>query len=229
MIRFEGVSKSFPTPDGGRKVILANQTLTIPDRVSLALLGRNGEGKSTIMQLIGGRLATDQGRIVKTGTISWPVGFGGSFHGDMTGAQNIRFVARIYGVDSDELVDFVADFAEIGSHMHLPVRTYSQGMRARIAFGVSMGIPFDTYLVDEVMAVGDAAFRKKSTAIFRQRLATSGAIVVSHAMPELRRMCNAGAVLYRGRMYYFDDLEEAIQLHRSIMNAKDESDEDEDE
>ncbi|QUS36079.1 ABC transporter ATP-binding protein [Falsirhodobacter algicola] len=237
MIRFENLSKAFPTPDGRKKVILDNASLTIPSGVSVALLGRNGAGKSTILELIGGRIPADSGHVDTTGTISWPVGFGGSFHGDMTGAQNVRFIARIYGVDSDELVDFVDDFAEIGAHMDMPVRTYSQGMRSRLVFGVSMGIPFDTYLVDEVMAVGDAAFKQRSQTVFRYRLRTAGAIVVSHSMMQLRKMCQAGAVLDKGRITYFDDLEEAIARHRANMGLPllkqhqrfDDDDEDEDD
>lgn len=228
MIRFENLSKAFPTPDGGRKVILDDMTITFPTGVSVALLGRNGAGKSTIMQLIGERISADSGRIVRRGTVSWPVGFGGSFHGEMTGVQNIRFVARIYGVDTDELVDFVADFAEIGPHINLPVRTYSQGMRSRLAFGVSMGIPFDTYLVDEVMAVGDAAFRKKSQALFRHRLQTAGAIVVSHSMPELRKMCQAGAVLNDGKLDYYPVVGDAIAVHKANLDAATEPEEDDD-
>ncbi len=221
MIRFENLSKSFRTPDGGRKIVLKDVTLTIQSGVSLALLGRNGTGKSTLMAMIGGRIRPDAGRIVTSGTISWPVGFAGSFHGEMTGAQNVRFIARIYGVDTDDLVDFVAEFSEIGSHMNLPVRTYSSGMKSRLVFGVSLGIPFDTYLVDEVTAVGDAAFREKSQFIFRERLRSSGAIVVSHAMPELRRLCTAGIVLDKGKLQYFDDVGEAIDCHQRNMGVKD--------
>ena len=137
----------------------------------------------------------------------------------MTGAQNVRFIARIYGVDSDSLCAFVQDFAELGAHFQMPLRSYSSGMRSRLAFGASMGIPFDTYLVDEVTSVGDARFRAKSKAIFRERMKTSGAIMVSHNMRELLEFCDAGLVLENGRMYYFEDLEEAIALHEAIMEG----------
>jgi capsular polysaccharide transport system ATP-binding protein len=129
----------------------------------------------------------------------------------------VRFIARIYGIDSDSLCAFVQDFAELGAHFQMPLRSYSSGMRSRLAFGASMGIPFDTYLVDEVTSVGDASFRAKSKAIFRERMKQSSAIMVSHNMRELQEFCDAGLVLENGRMYYFDDLAEAIALHQAIM------------
>lgn len=218
MIRFEHLTKSFRTPDG-RKYIARDINLTIPSGVSVGLLGRNGAGKTTLLDMIGGTIRPDAGQIVTTGSVSWPVGFAGSFHGDMTGAQNTRFIARVYGVDTDSLVDYVQDFAELGAHFHLPVRTYSSGMRSRLAFGVSIGIPFDTYLVDEVTSVGDAAFQKKSREVFEERMEQAGAIVVTHSMGQLRSMCTAGAVLEDGRISYFDDVEEAIAQHTRNMNA----------
>lgn len=167
--------------------------------------------------MIGGLLPPDSGRIISNGTLSWPVGFGGSFHRDLTGAQNIRFIARIYGVDTNSLITFVKDFADLGRHFHMPVRSYSSGMRSRLTFGASMGIHFDTYLVDEVTAVGDAQFKRKSRAIFRERMKTSSAIMVSHDMGQLRQFCDAGIVLENGKIEYFDDLEEAIALHEAHM------------
>lgn len=216
MIRFDHLTKSFRVGDS-RKVVIDNLTLELPTGTSLALLGRNGAGKSTLLQMIAGTMRPDSGRIVSDGTISWPVGFGGSFHRDLTGAQNVRFIARIYGVDTDELAAFVEDFAELGKHFHMPIRSYSSGMRSRLAFGASMGIRFDTYLVDEVTAVGDANFRRKSRAVFTDRMKRSGAIVVSHEMNQIREFCTAGLVLEHGRLQYFPDLEEAIALHQALM------------
>ncbi|MFD3191541.1 ABC transporter ATP-binding protein [Sedimentitalea sp. HM32M-2] len=216
MIRFENLTKSFRIR-GERKVVVDNLTLTLPTGRSLALLGRNGAGKSTLLRIIAGTMRPDSGRIVSDGTISWPVGFGGSFHGELTGAQNVRFIARIYGVDTRELMDFVEDFAELGSSFHMPVRSYSSGMKSRLTFGASMGIHFDTYLVDEVTAVGDALFKRKSRAVFSERMKYSSAIMVSHSMRDLRAFCDSGIVLENGQMQYFDDLEEAIAVHRGIL------------
>jgi len=184
---------------------------------SVALLGRNGAGKSSLLRMIAGTMDPDHGQIVSDGSISWPVGFSGSFHGDLTGAQNTTFIARVYGVDTAELREIVADFAELGQHFHQPVRTYSSGMKSRLAFGVSMGIKFDTYLVDEVTAVGDASFRRKSHAVFVERMKTSSAILVSHEMRQLRQFCDSGIVLADGRISYFEDLDEAIALHNKLL------------
>jgi len=149
--------------------------------------------------------------------VSWPVGFGGSFHRELTGAQNVRFIARIYGVDTDALAAFVEDFAELGPNFHMPVRTYSQGMRARLAFGASMGIRFDTYLVDEVTAVGDAAFKRKSQAVFLDRMQDAGALFVSHAIPQVKSLCDEAIVLDQGRLLHFTDVDAAVDHHRALM------------
>ena len=218
MIRFENLSKGFWVA-GERKTVIDNLSLTLPTGKSLGLLGCNGAGKSTLIQIIAGILPPDSGRVVSDGSISWPVAFGGSFHPELTGAQNVRFVARIYGVDTDSLVDFVEDFAELGKHFKMPVRTYSSGMKSRLTFGTSMGIRFDTYLVDEVTAVGDARFRNKSRLVFRDRMQASSSIMVTHNMREMRDFCDAGIILDGGKLYYFDDLDEAIDQHEALMRA----------
>ncbi len=212
MIRLENLTKTFHL-NGVSKTVLKDVSLLFPPGRSVALLGRNGAGKSTLLRLIAGTLDPTSGRVCTAGSVSWPVGFAGSFHGDLTGAQNTRFIARIYGVDGDELVDFTASFADLGAHFRLPFRTYSSGMKARLAFGVSMGIAFDTYLVDEVTAVGDAAFRSKSNALFQTRMETAGSVVVSHSMGLVRELCDSAVVLEAGKITYFDDVDAAIAHH----------------
>ncbi|WP_101068596.1 ABC transporter ATP-binding protein [Roseovarius salinarum] len=215
MIKFENLSKSFWIK-GRRKTVIDNLNLTLPTGRSLALLGRNGAGKSTLLEIVAGIQAPDTGRVITDGTMSWPVGFGGSFHPQMTGTQNVRFVARVYGVDTEQLVNFVADFAEIGAHFDMPVRTYSSGMKARLGFGLSMGIRFDTYLIDETTAVGDPAFNRKSRAVFKHRVKNASAIMVSHQMKQVRDFCDSGVVLNNGRLEYYDDLDEAIERHQQL-------------
>lgn len=216
MIRLENLCKVYHMR-GQRKVVADNINAVFPTGASVALLGRNGAGKSSLLKMIAGTMNPTSGRVTSTGTISYPVGFAGSFHGELTGAQNARFVARVYGADTDQLVEFVRAFADLGVHFNLPVRSYSSGMRSRLAFGVSMGIRFDTYLVDEVTAVGDASFRARSSFVFKQRMVTSGAIVVSHSMPMLRQFCTMGAVLNNGHLTMFDDIEDAIDFYQSTL------------
>ncbi len=216
MIEFQNISKGFWVR-GEYRPVIRQLDLTLPSGKSLALLGRNGAGKSTLLSIIAGTLRPDSGQVVSDGTISFTVGYAGSFHGDMTGAQNTRFVARVYGVDSDDLTAFVEDFAEIGEHFHMPVRTYSSGMKSRLAFGISMGIRFDTYLIDEATATGDARFRKKSKEVFKTRMADASAIMVSHSMSDIRNFCDAGLVLHQGEIEVFDDVEDAIKRHEEIL------------
>ena len=203
--------------DGRRKVVAENVNAVFPTGVAVALLGRNGAGKSSMLRMISGAMLPTSGRILSSGTISWPVGFAGAFNGELTGEQNCRFIARLYGVNTDEMIEFVEDFAELGEHFRLPIRSYSSGMRARLAFGVSMAVPFDTYLVDEVSAVGDASFKAKSNRLFNDRMSNAGAIVVSHSLNMLRQTCQAGAVLENGRLSYYHELEEAIEVHMQNM------------
>lgn len=215
-MRFENLSKSYWIR-GRRKVVIDHLNFELPVGKSLALLGKNGAGKSTLLNIIAGVLAADTGRVVLDGQVSWPVGFGGSIHGQMTGAQNTRFVARIYGVDSEGLEDFVRDFTELGDQFYAPVRTYSSGMKSKLGFGLSMGIQFDTYLIDETTSVGDKKFVDKSRAVFQERMRNAiSAIMVSHQMDTVRSFCDAGVVLTGGKLEFYDDLEEAINRHQEI-------------
>ncbi len=217
MIQLEGVTKAYRYK-GVPKYIARDITATIPKGAKLALIGRNGAGKSTMMSMIAGNLNPDRGRITVTGAISWPIGLTGTIQGDLTGIQNVRFLGRVYGVDTDELVDFVGSFADLGMNFAEPVRTYSSGMRGRLAFGMAMGIRFETYLIDEVTAAGDAAFRKKSNRLFEERLADAGLIFISHSEGQLRERCTSAAVLEMGGITFFDNVNDAIaQHHRNLQ------------
>ena len=216
MIRLDHLTKTFIL-NGRRKTVADDICVEFPTGASIGLLGRNGAGKTTLMQMIAGNIDPTSGQILSTGTISYPVGFAGSFHPDLSGAQNTRFVARIYGIDTDELVAFVEEFAELGEHFRLPFRSYSSGMKARLSFGVSMGIPFDFYLVDEVTSVGDASFRAKSSALFLDRMNKAGSLYVSHSAANVRSLCNMGAVLENGKLTLYDDIDEAIERHEQNM------------
>lgn len=218
MIELRDVSKTYVL-NGRRKVVADRVSATFPPRTAVAILGRNGAGKSSLLKIIAGSMDPDSGEVLRHGSVSWPIGFAGSFHPDLTGLQNTRFIARVYGIDSDELVDFVAEFAELGQHFNLPVRSYSSGMKSRLAFGISMGIRFDTYLADEVSAVGDASFKHKSEALLTQRLSESAAIIVTHAPGQVRRLCHHAAVLEDGHLHYYTDIEEALEHNKALMRV----------
>ena len=220
MIVLQNLTKVFNLHRSSQ-VVADNINAVFPTGASVALLGRNGAGKSTLLKMIAGTTLPTSGRVSSDGTISWPVGFAGSFHGELTGAQNVRFVARIYGADSDELVDYVGDFAALGDRYHVPFATYSSGMRSRLAMGCSMGIRFDTYLVDEVTSVGDAEFRMKSQQVLMDRMRNSSAVVVTHSTEMIHRLCNMGGVLNKGRLTMFDDVREAVRYHEHLMGVPD--------
>jgi len=219
MIKLENVSKSYRLKQGREKIIVKNLTLELPKR-NIAVLGRNGMGKSTLLRLIAGIEDPDRGKITRAKNTSWPIGFRGSFHGELTGLENVRFVARIYGQNTEDIVEQVQNFAELGPFFQEPYRTYSSGMGARLAFGLSMAINFDIYLIDELMSVGDARFQQKSKEMFNDKLANSSIIMVSHSMAALREYCDCGIILYNGNLLYFDTLEEAISAHEE-MNSWD--------
>ena len=216
MIQIENLTKAYRFR-GSVKHIVRDANLTIPTGATVGLMGRNGAGKSTLLQLIAGTINPDRGRVRVSGTVSWPIGLAGCIHPEMTGRQNVRFIARVYGVDTDELVDFVGDFAQLGAHYGQPVRTYSSGMRARLNFGMSMGIRFDTYLIDEVTSVGDASFRARSFELFADRVLSSGAIFVSHSNDQVKLFCKHGIVLENGKLTYYEDVNEAVDRHMRNM------------
>lgn len=208
MIEFSKVTKTYPTRRG-TNVVLNDVDMLFPPKVSVGVVGQNGAGKSTLLRLIAGTEQPDMGRIVRNGSVSWPIGFAGGFNGSLTGEENCRFIARIYGASVDEVVGFAMDFAELGEYFDMPIRTYSSGMRARLAFGVSMALDFDVYLVDEVTAVGDSRFRKRCQDAFEARRSRSSVIMVSHQIKTIEDYCSSCAVLKDGKLLYFDSLEDA--------------------
>ena len=214
MIELHDVTKAYPTPMG-LHVVLNRLTATFADRQSVGILGRNGAGKSTLLRVLGGAELPDGGKVVRTGRVSWPIGFAGGFNGSLNGRENCRFVARLYQADLDEVCDFAQRFADIGDYFHAPLRTYSSGMRARLAFGLSMAIDFDTYLVDEVTAVGDKRFQDKCQQAFADRQERSAVIIVSHQVNTIKKFCTRAALLNHGKLAFYDDIDEALELYEA--------------
>ncbi len=219
MIDLQHVCKTYPLREG-QHVVLDDVNLRIEEGRSLAILGLNGAGKSTLIRIIGGAEAPDSGKIIRTSRVSWPIGFSGGFHGSLTGRENLRFVARIYGADIRQVTDYVEEFAELGPYLDMPIKTYSSGMKSKLAFGLSMAISFDFYLIDEAFSVGDAAFREKAAKALKERTAKSTLIFVSHSTSAVRQACVCGAVLNAGKLVYYPVLEDAIKHYSDICNAK---------
>ena len=217
MIDFIDVEKKYRARDT-YKTILQRGSFTLPSG-NIALMGENGAGKSTLMRLISGVEKPDLGVIKRNVKVSFPLGFAGSFNGSLTGEENAKFVARIYGQDTDALIEYVRSFADLGEHFFMPVRTYSSGMRARLAFGISLAIDFECYLVDEITAVGDARFKERSKQAFKTKLQTSRIIMISHSMSTLRDYCDTGVVLHKGSVYFHSSLDDAVRHHEANQRA----------
>lgn len=215
MIELRSVTKSYPTPHG-RRYVFRDLSFSFPSDVNIGLIGPNGAGKSTLMRLLGGIDAPDSGTVRSDVRVSWPVGLAGGFQGSLTGRDNVRFVCQINGLHGErmrEVVRYVQDFAEIGEYFDLPLKSYSSGMRSRLAFGLSMAFEFDYYLIDEVMAVGDAEFRKKCQAVFQERLAASKLILVSHSMRDIQEWCDVVVLVKGGTATLYEDVSAGIAAY----------------
>ena len=215
MIKLDNVFKYYRS-NGHRKVVLDHVSLDFAAGRSYGVLGVNGAGKSTLMRLLAGTELPNGGRVVRSARVSWPLGFSGGLHPMLSGRENVKFVARVYGQDPRRVVDFVEDFAEIGAYIDAPIRTYSSGMMARLAFGLSIAIEFDCYLIDEVTAVGDARFAARCKEEFAKRRQKSDVIMVSHAMTTIQEYCDRGIVLAGGRMHVFSNVDDAIELYKKL-------------
>lgn len=214
MIDLQQITKAYRT-SAGPNVVLDSVSFSFPPKMNVGILGKNGAGKSTLLRIIAGTELPDSGKVVRQGLVSWPIGFSGGFSGSLSGEENCRFVARIYGADIDEVVGFTQDFAGLGNYFYMPVKTYSSGMRARLAFGLSMAIEFDAYLVDEVTAVGDTQFQEKCRAAFSARSERSSVIIVSHSMSTVRDYCQRCLVLKAGQLLCFDSVDEAAAAYEA--------------
>jgi capsular polysaccharide transport system ATP-binding protein len=216
MIVFDNVSKSYPTK-GGRKSIVEALNLALDTSKNIGILGLNGAGKSTLLRLISGVEMPERGRVRRKVNVSFPLGYVGCFAGNMSGRENAAFLARIYGFDVGQVVDFVKVFAELGEYFDEPVRTYSSGMSARLGFGISVALDFDVYLIDEVFSAGDARFAARCQEVFEERLERSRVIMVSHATETLLTYCDVGVTLHQGRLTCYDDIREAIAGYNEIV------------
>jgi len=219
MIRLVGISKYYSTRFGSTKVF-DHVNLQVSPGERVGILGRNGAGKSTMIRLISGAERPTSGHVERTMSVSWPLAFGGAFQGALTGLDNLRFICRIYGVDSDDKIPFVEEFSELGLYLREPVRSYSSGMRARLAFAISMVIEFDCFLIDEIIAVGDARFHQKCNYELFEKRGDRAMIIVSHDAGYIREHCSRATVLVGGKLIEKPTLDEAFEFyHRETALA----------
>ena len=221
MIQLSNVYKRYHNHHGS-DWILKDISFTIPKGVSVGLIGGNGAGKSTLLRLIAEMDTPDKGQITRSCRVSWPIGLSGGFQNNMTGRQNVKFVARIHGDSQciDTIVQYVQEFAEIGRAFDEPIKTYSSGMKSRLAFGLSLAFEFDIYLSDEATSVGDIAFREKAKKAFKEREGKTGLIIVSHSEGILKDLCQSGVLLQHGAAHWFDDVTDAIGAYHDSLGLK---------
>ena len=216
MIMLDGVTKVYRTR-AGRKTVLRDVDAVFQSGHNFGILGVNGAGKSTLIRLLAGSEAPDRGAITRYARVSFPLGFGGTFHGALSGRENVAFIARIYGARIRSTIDYVEAFSELGDYFQMPVNTYSAGMRARLAFGICLAIDFDVYLIDEVTEIGDQRFRRKCAEAFRERMLRSDIILVTHNPQTMRQYCDRGAVLANGDLTLYDDVGTALGRYHRLL------------
>jgi capsular polysaccharide transport system ATP-binding protein len=216
MISFHAVHKSYRTL-AGRRTILHDATFELPADRNIGILGANGAGKSTLLRLIAGTELPNRGDVRRRALVSFPIGYAGTFHPDLSARANTRFLARVYGLPVDRTTDWIADFSELGTYFDMPVRTFSSGMFVRLAFSASLAFDFDVYLIDEATEVGDARFRQKYVAALRERLTRSRVVIVSHNPATIRTYCDCGAVLHDGVFMLYDTVDDAMVAYERIL------------
>jgi capsular polysaccharide transport system ATP-binding protein len=212
MIAIDHVSKRYHTRHGN-VTVLDDISLTVKPGEKIGILGRNGAGKSTFIRLVSGAERPSDGHITRTMSVSWPLAFGGAFQGSLTGLDNLRFICRVYGSSAEEKIGFVQEFSELGRYLREPVKSYSSGMRARLAFAISMVVEFDCFLIDEIVAVGDARFHEKCSIELFEKRKDRALILVSHDPGFIRAHCQTAAVLVKGKLKSFNNVDEAFAYY----------------
>lgn len=199
---------------GGHHTVLNKLNFTIQPGEKIGILGRNGAGKSTLIRILSGAERPTSGSIKRGMSLSWPLAFGGAFQGSMTGLDNLKFICRIYGVSYEDKIPYVQEFSELGKYLWEPVKTYSSGMRARLAFAISMAVEFDCFLIDEIISVGDARFHAKCQHELFEKRSDRGFIIVSHETHNIREHCTKACVLHQGKLHEFSDIDTAYAWYQ---------------
>jgi len=213
MIELKRLTKTYPTRSGPYTV-LSGVEMTVGRGEKLGVLGRNGSGKSTLIRILSGAERPTSGHVVRGMSVSWPLAFGGAFQGSLSGLDNLKFICRIHGVDYRAKRAYVEEFAELGRYMREPMKSYSAGMRARLAFAISMAVEFDCFLIDDIISVGDARFHSKCELELFEKRKDRAFVIVSHEAHNIREHCDAVAVLQDGKIHRFDDIDEAYEVYQ---------------
>lgn len=216
MIQIRNLAKHYPTRQGLRTV-LDNINLNIHAGEKIGILGRNGSGKSTLIRMISGAEQPTSGSVHRGMSVSWPLAFGGAFQGTLTGLDNLRFICRVYGTSTEDKIPFILEFSELGEYLYEPVKTYSSGMRARLAFAISMVVDFDCFLIDEVVAVGDSRFHQKCDVELFEKRKDRAMIIVSHQPELIVAHCDRAVVLHSGNIHCFDEIDQAYEFYQSAI------------
>jgi capsular polysaccharide transport system ATP-binding protein len=221
MIIVENIHKRYQTDHGAGKWVLQGVSFTIPPKLSVGLIGANGAGKSTLLRIVGGVDHPNKGHVERHCRVSWPMGFGGGLQGSLTGRQNAKFICRIHGHEDDipDRLAYIQDFAEIGDAFDEPIKTYSSGMKSRLQFGLSLAFDFDVYISDEVTSAGDAAFKKKAAAAFKNLADHASLVMVSHSDGTLKQFCSAGIWIHEGKAHWFDQIDDALKAYKESQPA----------
>lgn len=200
--------------------VFANQnlTFTIERGESVAIMGKNGAGKSTMLKMITGVVFPSEGEVVVNGRVSALLELTAGFDPEFTGRENVHLRGQIWGLEPDEIVELeraVVEFADIGEYIDQPVRTYSSGMKARVGFAISAKINPQILVIDEALSVGDKAFREKCDRQIKEIMATEHVTVifVTHSSASAEAICTRGIVLERGRLVFDGPIDEAIEFY----------------
>lgn len=234
LIRFEGVSKSF-VRSSGRVLIrsllmeklrgeavkpfyaLRDVSFTIGDGETVGVIGRNGAGKSTLLSLVAGISFPDEGTVTVEGRVAALLELGSGFHGDLTGRENVILNASLLGLSRQRTMDKleeIIDFSGVGDFINEPLRTYSSGMMMRLAFSVAIHVDPAFLIIDEVLAVGDAAFQAKCHDKIQQfRRAGKGLLIVSHAGRTIEQLCERALWLDHGKLVMDGKTREVVEAY----------------
>lgn len=215
MISLSNVTKTYHTRFGPNKV-LDDVSFTLAKGQAIGVMGRNGAGKSTLTRILSGVEYPTSGSVDRQMSVSWPLGYAGAFQSSLTGADNTRYVARIYGAPVKETLEYVEEFAQLGRYFRMPIKTYSAGMHARLAFGVSLAIDFDCYLIDEVVGAGDHRFAERCQQALQERRRKGALLMISHDVHILKDYCDSGAILSNGKLSFYETLEETYEAYITL-------------